>query len=294
MYLILALLGCDNASAPLPESWQIDRLRILAVAAEPAEPRPGDTVTLSSLVVSPTGPVAMTVYFACMPENADDYGCSVDPTALDDLLSTDPSQLTPEEQAALFVQLQAAGLVGVEPYFPPSWVVPADALDGLTEAEQLEGVNAFVSLTSIPEGDDVQQGDLELAYKRVPVSTAATPNHNPAIATLTVDGIAIAPGATVEVDRGQGYVIGVTLADDAVEAYTYVDDAGVGEDRTEEPYLLWYTEQGGFDSTATLYPDLDVTYVVPEEPEGETGNLWVVVRDRRGGMSWAGLALRYR
>lgn len=294
MLIILALLGCDNSSPDLPESWQLDRLRILGVAAEPAEPRPGDTVSLSSLVVSPTGPVAMTVYFACLTESADDYGCTVDPTALSGLTDTDPSELTPEELQALFLELQAAGLVGVDPYLPPIWTVPSDALDGLTEAEKLEGVEAYISLTAIPDGADVQEDDLELAYKRVPVSLAETPNHNPAISSLTVDGVPVAPGARVEVDRGQGYAVGVLFAEDAVESYVYVTPEGGREERTEEPYLLWYTEEGGFDATATLYPDVAVQYVAPEAPDVEDNTLWVVVRDRRGGMSWAGLTLHYR
>ena len=88
--------------------------------------------------------------------------------------------------------------------------------------------------------------------------------------------------------------MGVVLAEDGVETYTFIDDDGVSEERTEEPYLLWYTDQGGFDATATLYPDVDAAYIAPDAPQGDQGEVWVVVRDRRGGMSWAGLSLRYR
>ena len=46
--MLLFLLACSRIE--VSESWQIDRLRILAIAAEPAEPRPGDTVRFRSLV----------------------------------------------------------------------------------------------------------------------------------------------------------------------------------------------------------------------------------------------------
>ena len=41
--------------------------------------------------------------------------------------------MTEEELAALYAELVAAGLIGVEPYLPPVWQVPTDALDGLDE-----------------------------------------------------------------------------------------------------------------------------------------------------------------
>ena len=52
--LVLALLsGC--AGSDLPQEWFLDRTRILAVSATPAEPRPGDTVTFQALTWSEEG-----------------------------------------------------------------------------------------------------------------------------------------------------------------------------------------------------------------------------------------------
>ncbi len=284
--LIALLLGCDGLG--LSQSYQIDRLRILAVAAEPAEPQPGDQVTFTSLVVSPVAPVALTTWFTCT--DAGSYGCSPD----EDLLASlqDTSDLTPDELAALYAELQAAGLIGAEPFLSPAWTVPDDYLDALTDDEKLEGTTAIVTLTAIPtvEGDtgtlDTAIEDIEVAYKRVPVSLATTPNHNPTVLGLTIDDVAITPGATVTLTRGQTYAISCELADDALEDYVYVNDTGVSEDRTEEPYFSWYLQEGSFDQSNTLWPYTAVDYTVAADATLTEQSLWVVVRDRRGGMAW--------
>lgn len=289
--MILLLLACD--SDPMAQAWQIDRLRVLAVAAEPAEPRPGDTVQMTSLTVSPAVPVALSTWFVCVISEETDTGCAIDPALTEDLSSTDLSTLTPEEQAALYAELVAAGMIGVEPYFPPVWTVPVDLLEGLTPEERLEGLVATVSITAIPDQEQVDEGDLELAYKRVPVSEATTPNHNPPITGLRVDGIDVAAGATVALDRGQTYEIELVLPEEAIETYTYVNADGVEESRTEEPYLAWYLQEGSFDQEYTLYPYVSVQYTSPVEPTLAEQSLWVVVRDRRGGMSWIELPIRF-
>lgn len=287
---MLALLLAACTTTDVAQSFEIDRLRILAVAAEPAEPRPGDTVRFSSLVVSPEVPVALTTWFVCFVEESSDFGCAVDPSLTDDLAGLDPSTLTPEELAALYEELAAAGLVGVEPWLPPTWTVPDDALDGLDATEALEGRLATVTLTAVPDQPTVDEGDVEIAYKRVPVSLAATPNHNPAVTGFTVDGVSVPLDARLHLDRGQAYDIGVELAADAVETYTYLNLKGVEETRTEEPYFSWYLQEGAFEQAYSLYPNLAIRYTVPAAPTRREQSLWVVMRDRRGGMAWAELA----
>lgn len=283
--LIIATLACTTGD--LSQSYVIDRVRVLGVASEPAEPRPGETVTISALIVSPNEDLFGTLFLMC--EGADEYGCTVTG-------DVDLSELDPEA-------LAEAGVIGFEPGLTPTWTVPEDFLDGLSDDERLEGVSATVNLVVIPasvaEGfeaaqgdtgataDMLDNGDVEIAFKRIPVSEAATPNHNPTLAGLRIGGFDVADGSTVVLDADQTYEIEAVLADDAVETYTYRNSEGVDEERTEEPYFLWYLQEGGFDQTATLYPYLSVNYTTPESPEHETAGIWVVVRDRRGGMAWS-------
>ncbi len=282
----LALLAAGCGGPKLSQSWQLDRLRVLGVRAVPAEPRPGETVALERLLYLPAGAsLGGVAWFACLPENADEFGCPVDPDLQAALEGADPESMSPEELAALYEQAVAAGLVGFEPWLAPTWTPPEDALDGLDAREATEGVSALVQLVALPGGGDDAAEEAEPAYKRVPVSLAATPNHNPVLAGFEVDGEAVEAGGTVAV--GPGEAVDLTPALDDPEEYVYLDSAGEEETRTEEPYLTWYAEGGAFDQPFSLYPYTTATWTAPDRAwEG-----WVVAvaRDRRGGMAWASL-----
>ena len=266
----------------MAQSWQIDRLRVLAAAAEPAEPRPGDTVTFSSLTVSPAEPWGGTVWLACEGITP----CTLDPSALSDSGATSD-----------------AALIGFEPDLPPSLIVPLDFLDALEPDARQEGAITMLSIIAFLEGFDLQSAeadfedlaaDAEITYKRLPVSEAITPNHNPTIVGLEVEGVPVAEGTLVELDRGQPYTITPVLSEDSLEAYTYRNTDGVEEARVEQPWFTWYLQEGAFDQAYTLYPEVDVDYYAPTSPKAESGSLWVVVRDRRGGMAWRELGIRWR
>lgn len=288
--LLLAGLGLPACyeKPTLSESWQLDRLRILAVRAEPAEPQPGEEVNFTALVYSPDGAVVPTIWFACLPDSADDYGCEIDPALMEELESLDPENLDPDDLAAIYAELVAAGLIGATPYFEPTWTAPEDALAGLDEIAAREGVSAVVTIQAVPEGAD-SEDDVELAYKRLPISLAETPNHNPAITQWTVGGQPVEDGATITVGVGEAISIAANLAEDAVEDYIYVDEQGASETRTEEPYFTWYASGGAFDDNTTLYPINAVGFSAPEE--AGTTTVAVTVRDRRGGMGWATLTV---
>ncbi len=279
--VILGLLaGCQQID--LAEEWELDRLRLLAIRADPAEPAPGDAVTFTSLAFVPGGAEWSAVWFGCVAGSEE--GCSFDPALLEGL--EDLESMTPEEQAELFAALQAAGLLGVEPALPPTWTVPADALDGLTDAEALEGVSATLQVTLATEDDT------ELVVKRLPVSRASTPNTNPDVLALGWDGETLASGETRTVEAGGAYELGAAVA--ALEEYEYVTTDGVTEQRTEELEWRWYATGGqlggGFGPELGGAEDplsTSVTWIAPEEAGSHT--IHAVVLDGRGGMGWATL-----
>jgi hypothetical protein len=279
----LALQGCTTTE--LSSSWVVDRLRILAVQAEPAEPGPGDTVTFEGLVVSPEAELEMVMWIGCLGSDLDVFGCEIDASILGDLEGLDPEEMTAEELLELYQTLQDAGLMGVEPYLPPSFTVPDDILDDLGEDERNEGLSLFVQVTAIPQGSSGED-DVELGLKRVPVSAAATPNHNPGIDHILVEGVEIGEGTVLEVEAGQPYQFEPILADDAIEAYDYLMADGSWDERVEEPYFSIYIEQGAVDAVNTLYPHSDFDWTAPDNPEDPEMSLWIIVQDRRGGMSW--------
>lgn len=293
---LTAIVGCYE-QPQLSESWQLDRLRILAVAAEPAEPQPGEDVSFSALVWSPDGVAPTTIWFACLPDSADEFGCDIDPDLLSEFEDVDPSTLTPDEIAALYEQAQAAGLIGFTPYLDPTWTAPEDALDGLDDIAAKEGVSALVTIQALP-ADAASADDVELSYKRVPISLADTPNHNPVFNGWSVAGVDLVSGDTASVAAGETVSITASLTHDSIEDYVYTSEDGSQDSRGEQPYFTWYATDGEFDYTTSLWSEpadwgdddpasVAVRYTAPDSGDG--AQIIATIRDRRGGMAWATL-----
>ncbi len=67
VFIAIVLFGCSNTFKP---SSSVDKLRILAVRADPPDLHPGDTTVFTSLVVDPTAPsrVNTIIYLGCDPD----------------------------------------------------------------------------------------------------------------------------------------------------------------------------------------------------------------------------------
>lgn len=264
----------------LEPQWQVTRARVLAIAPEPPEAAPGDTVTFSALIADPEEEIETVVWAACAPTESSDFGCDL--SAFNDL-GDNP---TPEE-------LAEAGVIGWEPFIAPEYTPDEALLDGLTEQEALEGVQVTVQTLALPPfdvedtGDSEFFNDVEVGFKRLIVSTAATPNANPVIATLEIGGVEIPAASVVEIEGGLEYSLAVRLTDESIQEYQYVNSDGITEDRIEAPYVTWYATDGSMIEQYGLYHDdtlLQGRWVAPDD---EVEGAWYgVVRDRRGGMAW--------
>jgi hypothetical protein len=294
--LLSLLNGCaiGNNKYPKPRDlnpgWLIDRLRVLAIQAEPPEIRPGEPAGFSALVVDPANAPGAVVWIACEPDDEGNtsFGCGLD-------AGFDFTEATPEE-------LAEAGFIGFEPLFPPRYLSRLDALDTLDDEDRGEGVQVLIQIAVLPEeamedgfeGGAFDFNEVEVAYKRLIVSEALTPNHNPGIASFTIDGLNVEQDAVVEVDAEQSYEVGAILSEGSVEIYSY-DNGEEVEEREEQPYIRWYTDGGDMVEDATLYPYLDATWQAPPaDAEIVQGTWWAVVRDRRGGIAWASQRWRLR
>jgi hypothetical protein len=305
--LALGLMGCTFEREQLSQSWQIDRTRILGVLADVvdengdstgrAEASPGETVLLSSLTVHPTRNIAGVFWMGCVLASADEYGCETDPEAIQALFEEDLESLSIEEQLALYEQAQAAGFLGFEPYpdpfLQPKIQVPVDLLDELEPEEQLEGLSYILNLLATPENasGNPDDSDTEIATKRVVVSQAVdnlpwTPNHNPHIQYLLIDGDQHNPGELQSASPEDIFEIEPILTTDSVEEYSYVSRSGEEELRQEEPWFAFYSTDGFFDIPYSLSDHPEVTFSIPKSTALETIEVWIVVRDRRGGMHW--------
>jgi hypothetical protein len=277
------VIGGDKYKRPrdLEDGFEVTRLRLLAIQPEPPEVAPGEMVTFQALVADPDEVVETVIWLACPLTASGDFGCNVDLDALGD----DP---TPEE-------LAAAGVIGIEPIFPPQYVPDEALLDGLDEDEVLEGVSVIIQILAFPaaeEGaEEIDFGEVAVGFKRLVVSEAPTPNGNPEVAEVLVGETLVPQGAIVEVEPGLEYTLGVRLDADTVEPYEYLNSEGVIEDRVEEPYVTWYAAGGHVSEPWGLYgrfgddPLLEGRWIAPDEA-GAEGTFYGVVRDRRGGLTW--------
>lgn len=283
----LLLAGCvingDKYPRPrdLTPNWLVDRTRILGISAEPPEAGPGAPVTFSALIGNATGedPELAVVWLACpVDDEGNGFGCATDLGAID-LEDPDPDALA------------ELGLIGFQPFFEPSYTVPPEILDGLDDRQRLEGRYVLIQLLALPLATiedpvgEIDFAEVESAYKRLIVSEAPTPNHNPEILGFTVDGAAVPPGVVVYVEPEQSYAIGVDVPESAVETYEYLPTDGPAETRVEEPYASWYSTDGEIGEEVTLWPYLEADWTAPVD-RGTTGTWHAVVRDRRGGMAW--------
>jgi hypothetical protein len=268
----------------LSDPWLVDRTRVLAVRADPPEAYPNSTVHFEALVgqaPDDTEELAQ-VWVACAAEgDGSGFGCVTDPTSL----QTDTSSPEPGTD-----DLEVIGTV---PGNPPVYTTPEDLLVGLDEQQAREGLYVLVQVALFPATaledtgllPELELADVELAFKRLVVSLATTPNHNPTFDHFTVDGFTVPAGAPVLVEAGEPYELGATLPDGTREVYDYLDTEGVVEQRVEEPYATFLTTSGTIDGWITLWPYMSATFVAPEE-SGATGKWFVILRDRRGGMGW--------
>jgi hypothetical protein len=274
--LAILMFGC-NANDLSPASL-VDRTRVLGVKATPAEPQPGDSVRLRALAVDPVDGIQAVIWFGCLVEDSSSFGC---------------------DELEFIGQTVEGGQI-------PSFSTPADLLDDLSAEEQEEGRNYLVQFQAVPNGVDFEAiaageetgQDLselgEAGFKRVPVSLAALPNDNPRVTGIRVEGYeqALTDGDTVILQAGETYTFEPLLSEDSIQEYTYVNSEGVLEDRVEEPYFSFFATYGTFDQAIALHPTVDFEFTAPVDPEVAEGSLWVVVRDRRGGMDWQELKLR--
>lgn len=284
MFLLFLSLFSGCSALEMAQTWQLDRLRILGAQAEPAEARPGDTVTLKSLTFIPEEQnLESVIWFGCLPSDATSFGCTLDPSVMEGF---DSPPEDPAEQLAFFQELQEAGFLGVEPDYPPTWTIPDNALDDLEEEDKIEGRSAFINITAIPEGSQEQE-DIELAYRRIPVSLNPQPNQNPTLTHFMINDVEYQEDEVFYATAGEVYNIDVILEANSVEDYPYINIDGIEEIRTEKPYFTWYAEAGDFFQYFSLHPYSEVEWTAPEETH--TGKIIVVVRDRRGGMNWSWL-----
>ncbi|HXN81523.1 MAG TPA: hypothetical protein VN883_03550 [Myxococcales bacterium] len=277
-----ALLRC---SADFEKQSEIRKLRVLAVAAEPAElivqPDAGSapSTTLTALAVEPSGAPIQTDFALCAQQGqlpAPDYGCPGDagiplPPAGPQMARLD---LNDPRYRPVAAQL-AAALDGGADGGPDGGLAGAFSggipillgLDATAPSPADGGQQLLRAFTTVP---------LRLANPNVPI------NHNPQLTALQSNGAPLAADGSSIFRAGAIVTLLPIPAPDAKE----MTPAG-----PERLTYSFYATQGSLsalrstDTTATGEPGIaSVDWTAPSLP-GRV-RFWVVVRDGRGGAGW--------
>ena len=302
--LLIAALVVGGCANDLPAASFIDKLRVLAVRAEPPEIAPGETAALDVLAVEPLVPQAdggppqplTAVWLACpLPAGT---------------LTVEPCR-------------SGSGVTVIGSGLTSKYTAAADALAGAASTEIL----ITVAVADTADGAERCLGDIAnndnrptdpdhcvVSLKRLTVSDRAqvpAPNRNPTLA----DFYATSPGGVTEpVDDDQGVWTAAAGPDQAawtIAAHRSDDAAEKKSDGTYEALTVsWFTTAGHLDGGRSLYlpegcstpsscadrvPETgaDTTWYAPTLEQAAphvdaSGRVafWAVIRDDRGGVGW--------
>jgi hypothetical protein len=317
----VALLATSACSNDLPAASFIDKLRVLAVRAEPPEVAPGEATALDLLAVEPLvqqldgGAVEplTAVWLACpLPTGA----ATIAPCGIGSGSAIAAPPSCKDQPAAPLC------LVGTD--LTASYTADVGALGGAPSIEILLTVavadtdaGAAACLVDITNngGLPTDPDHCVISIKRLTVSDpaqrAVAANHNPTLA----DFYATSPGGFAEpLDDGNGIWLAAHGADQAewdIAAHRSDDAAEKKADGTYEALSVsWFTTAGHLDGGRSLYlppgcntpsacadqlPETgeDTTWFAPTadqaSPYVDASGLvgfWAVIRDDRGGVGW--------
>lgn len=276
---LLLLAGCSGS---LPSQSFVDKLRVLAVRADPPEVAPGVASSLSVLAVEP--PLQQLDGGAPSPISYLWLACSIPPGST----ASTPCGLgadNPLPQGGAIpppcdANPGAAGaqpelcLLGTGPtasYTPVTRQLGADGtgqvLITVVVADEPDGAEGCLTNTFANDSLPINPDHCVLALKQLRVSSPgrtlqdgspAAPNHNPALDSFTLDGASLEDGSArftpATTTPAPKITLGAVMAAGAAEQYASFDDNGVRSDVFEQMTLSWFTTAGAIASSRAGFP----------------------------------------
>lgn len=296
--LALGASGCGRDFEPFN---LVNKLRVLAIQADPPAVAPGETAVLRALVYEPDGDEVSYRWSWC-PLTTGSLGgfeCAVSEAELRDLAES----FVPGSGA-----LVPSFDLGSEPEAAFDYSFSPVLMQGLCELLTSFEAPSFVSLPDCEESLvvsitlEVTAGDEAVtAIKELPVyfDEAGADNENPAIGEVTAalgdGGPAVLPEdglATLLANRRHDLVVDVPIASAQVFQPSPTEDDPQPASRRESLFMTWFVTGG--DTT-----DNRTTFIEDEIPLEELGSnrwltprdqpettLFLVLQDERGGVGW--------
>lgn len=301
---ILIILASAACQEPMESISQVTKFRVLGVQAEPPEISPGQGTTLKVLFADPTG-----------------EGREVSIVWLTCIGSFSPTSDLSEGCEPVWAPAMSTASQGGDTYVIPT--TAPDILSGLPEDEDYLTVTVITILCAggeltigeEPSGeidalDDLcVGGDGLVAIKAFRVSNSSNPNKNPFISLLHFNEQPLAEiGEESEADAGpadggpshtgtyvcensygcmEGAPIQAFLTDDSFQQYEK-EEFGEIKITDEDPYISWFVTGGKLSDDRSRTNEAPGPFQVSWKPPryGGTFEMWAVVHDMRGGLSW--------
>jgi hypothetical protein len=294
----LVALSLSACSSTVDPGSRVTTERVLAVEADKPYARPGDTVKLDALAFDPAGRSTTYAWTYCVnPEQSTATGCLA---ALAQSKSPPPFVLSPDPTFTLTVPSDALSSLPQGGRASASIGVLIVACPGaLTVGPGTLTPSYGLPYTCTSDGRALDTHEAILGVKRIFVREKDT-NANPSIAQVTWDGAAWPASEIKDVSGcaehtntyeeciGEEHHVAAIAADGASES-------GVDENGTsfqEQLVVEYYATEGIFEHEVMTQRDPTTGWKARDVSRGKTVTMWLVLRDNRGGVSWATRQIR--
>ena len=310
--LLLAMVGC---SSPLPPGSRVDKLRVLAVRAEPPEVQPGQMTSLDTLTALPlyntvdaSAPVVTYLWLACVEAvgSSAPFPCTL-PSGSD--AGVTPN--IPVCDSSTGTNLCLIGDGPTQRYTPTSAALDASGSSSasvlitvVVADQEAGGAVGCAYDASQGSGTPTNPDHCTVSLKRLTVSRSTTPNHNPTLASVTLDGAAIDQNGAAHWKLAPDN----TTVSGTLSATRTPGSAEVKSDGTYETlFLSWYVSAGSLENRRSTFfpndcpdaclktdPPVTVTTLwdfstaadaMQYAPTGEV-LLWAILHDDQDGVGW--------
>jgi|GEM_PF-907057 len=301
----LLLTACMDAD--FSPSWKLDRLRILAMSAQPATLKPGESAKVSALVVDePQNRPLTLLWLGCA---ADPFGQNRGPCSNEDFLKEPASflpsllleaQNNPENMSIQFLGIgpgphdyeTAPTLFSMLPEEHPQRKVGTFGMVLLmVVAEAMPQNPSFQELAQLVQRVQDKHVDSQTALFRIPVREDNEPNQNPIVSHLLLNGAAQNKSALMFLEQGREHVLDLSVPAESFEAYVETTYVGTTP-KTETLFASFFSTCGELKNDSFNF----ATSIRPKLKTSNEKNiracpsliqrLFAVVYDSRSGQTW--------
>lgn len=274
--LLAAIAGCSD---PFDPPYRVSKTRLLAVAADLPYAHPGDTVSLRALATDPAGRPLTFAWALCVnPPAATVAGC-----------------LATFDRATVVIEAARSE----HSIVVPDVAVTTGSMLGVVVVACPGTLTLGASFECTAGGRALRLEEFEVGMKRV-VIRSRDRNENPVAASITFDGEDWPEARIPEVDPcdpGDTFddCPGATRHRITVTPTTI--ESGVDEFAvafTEQVLVQYYATEGTFDSPVRTAASPGTEWVARRRAAGTVVEVYLVVRDDRGGVSFTTRRVRVR